>query len=55
MEQYLKKGYFGEGSMKPKVEACIDFVRENGGIAAIGNINKALDVVKLKECTVITR
>jgi len=55
MEQYLKKGYFGEGSMKPKVEACIDFVRENGGIAAIGNINKALDVVKLKNCTVITR
>jgi len=55
MEQYLKEGYFGEGSMKPKVEACIDFVRESEGIAVIGNINKALDVVKLKECTVITR
>jgi len=55
MEQYLKKGYFGEGSMKPKVEACIDFVKESGGIAAIGNINKALDVVKLKNCTVITK
>jgi len=55
MEQYLKEGYFGEGSMKPKVEACIDFVRETEGIAVIGNINKALDVVKLKECTVITR
>ena len=55
MEQYLKEGYFGEGSMKPKVEACIDFVRESEGIAVIGNINKALDVVKLKDCTVITR
>ncbi|MFP3215306.1 MAG: hypothetical protein RXR32_02025, partial [Candidatus Micrarchaeota archaeon] len=55
MEQYLKKGYFGEGSMKPKVEACINFVKESGGIAAIGNINKALDVVKLKNCTVITK
>jgi len=55
MEQYLKKGHFGEGSMKPKVEACIDFVKESGGIAAIGNINKALDVVKLKNCTVITK
>jgi len=55
MEQYLKEGYFGEGSMKPKVEACIDFVRETEGIAVIGNINKALDVVKLKDCTVITR
>jgi len=54
MEQYLKEGYFGEGSMKPKVEACIDFVRESEGIAVIGNINKALDVVKLKDCTVIT-
>ncbi|MFP3215287.1 MAG: carbamate kinase, partial [Candidatus Micrarchaeota archaeon] len=30
MEQYLKKGYFGEGSMKPKVEACINFVKESG-------------------------
>jgi Carbamate kinase len=55
MEQYLKKGYFGEGSMKPKVEACINFVKESGGIAAIGNINKALDVVKLKNCTAITK
>jgi len=55
MEQYLKKGYFGEGSMKPKVEACINFVKESGGIAAIGNINKALDVVKLKNCTLITK
>ena len=55
MEQYLKKDYFGEGSMKPKVEACINFVKESGGIAAIGNINKALDVVKLKNCTLITK
>jgi len=42
MEQYLKEGYFGEGSMKPKVEACIDFVRETEGIAVIGNIKQGI-------------
>ncbi len=53
MLKYLKEGHFEEGSMKPKVEACIDFVKKNRGIAAIGNIKKADKVIKLEECTVI--
>lgn len=30
-EGYLKEGQFGEGSMKPKVEAGINFVKATGG------------------------
>lgn len=33
-EKYLKEGYFGEGSMAPKVEACIAYIK-NGGKRAI--------------------
>jgi len=33
-KEYLKQGMFGEGSMAPKVEACIKFL-ENGGKKAI--------------------
>lgn len=34
MAEYLDDGAFGEGSMRPKVEACINFIR-NGGKQAI--------------------
>ncbi|MGB9732955.1 MAG: carbamate kinase [Candidatus Micrarchaeia archaeon] len=53
MRKYLKKGQFGDGSMKPKVEACIDFVEKSKGIAAIGNLSKARDVARFRNCTVI--
>jgi len=33
-KEYLKAGYFGEGSMAPKIEACISYI-ENGGKRAI--------------------
>jgi len=33
-EQYLKQGIFGEGNMAPKIEACINFIK-NGGLKAI--------------------
>ncbi len=32
--QYMEEGHFAPGSMKPKIEACIDFI-ENGGKQAI--------------------
>lgn len=54
MEAYLSGGSFEEGSMKPKVEACIDFVKHTGKSAVIGNISKAEDVVSLRHCTLIT-
>ncbi len=33
-EKYLSEGFFGEGNMAPKVEACINFLK-NGGKKAI--------------------
>jgi carbamate kinase len=52
-QKLMDAGEFGEGDMRPKVEACIKFARETGGIATIGNISKAEAVVRLEGCTVI--
>lgn len=35
-----------DGSMRPKVEAAIDFVRAGGGVAAIGRLEDALEVLQ---------
>ncbi len=45
-ERHLANGEFAEGSMKPKVEACAEFVKRGGKkavICSIGNIGKALE------------
>jgi carbamate kinase len=45
LEGYAKKGYFARGSMAPKVEAAIRFLR-NGGkravIASLGDLGRAI-------------
>ena len=45
LEYFKKYGYFAEGSMLPKVEACIRFARYGGSgiITNIENISAALD------------
>lgn len=41
-EKYIKEGQFAKGSMLPKVEACMDFVRKsNGAKALITSLEKA--------------
>ncbi|MEK6852746.1 MAG: carbamate kinase, partial [Nanoarchaeota archaeon] len=43
--QFLKQGHFGEGSMKPKVEAAINFLSSGGKkviITSPQNVEKAL-------------
>lgn len=52
-DAYMKKGSFEEGSMKPKVQACINFVRATGKIGAIGNISKISEVISLKSTVVL--
>lgn len=52
-ERYLREGHFEEGSMKPKVEACIEFVRKRHGAAAIGNIAKIEEVISLRSTVVL--
>ncbi len=45
-QQYLEEGHFAPGSMKPKIEACIDFIKKGGQMAIITdppNITRALN------------
>jgi len=52
-ENYLKEGQFGEGSMKPKVEAGINFVKAGGKKTIITALNKALEALEEKAGTII--
>jgi carbamate kinase len=54
LREHLKKGQFEEGSMKPKVESCIDFVESTRKIAVIGNISNPKGVISLRQSTMIT-
>lgn len=54
MERYLKEGQFEEGSMKPKVEACVDFARATGREGIIGNIGSLKAHANFERATVVT-
>ncbi len=54
-EKYLSEGQFGEGSMKPKVEAAIGFVRSGWGKrAVIASLEKAPQAMRNESGTLIT-
>ena len=46
MESYLLQGEFLEGSMKPKVQAAIDFVKKGGKKAIIANLYDLLPAME---------
>ncbi len=52
-ENYVKAGQFGEGSMKPKVEAGIRFIRAGGRRTIITALNKALEALEGRAGTII--
>lgn len=53
---YMKTGEFKEGSMLPKIEACLTFVeKRRGGQALITSLSKASDALLGKTGTVISR
>lgn len=53
-ERYIKEGQFAKGSMLPKVEACMDFVRKsNGAKALITSLEKAAIALKGQTGTII--
>lgn len=55
MNKYLKNGQFAEGSMKPKVEAAIKFVKEKKNRKAIiTSLDKVEEAIKGKAGTVIS-
>ena len=54
MEQYLKEGHFAKGSMYPKVEATINFVKSGKNkTAIIASLDNAKEAFKLKAGTII--
>ena len=53
--QYVEEGHFAPGSMLPKVQACMKFVRANPGKKAIiTSLDKAIEALEGKTGTVIT-
>lgn len=52
-EHYLKEGQFGQGSMQPKVEAGIGFIKAGGGKTIITALNKVSEALAEKAGTII--
>ncbi|HAZ31109.1 MAG TPA: carbamate kinase, partial [Dehalococcoidia bacterium] len=52
-ENYMMEGQFGEGSMKPKVEAGINFVKAGGEKTIITSLHKAVEALGEKAGTII--
>ena len=44
--RYLAQGQFPPGSMGPKVEAALEFVRSGGGLAVITSAARFMDAVQ---------
>lgn len=54
-EKYLEEGQFGKGSMAPKIEAAIRFVRSGWGkFAVIASLEKAPEAMQNESGTLIT-
>lgn len=55
LKTYLDEGEFAEGSMKPKVEAAVEFVKNGGKKAIIADLNNLLPAIEGKAGTHTTR
>ena len=54
--KFIEEGHFAKGSMLPKVEACIDFVKSSTtGTALITSLEKAKEALHGKTGTIITK
>lgn len=53
-EAYLEEGHFAWGSMKPKMKAGIEFVRQGGEKAVITSLDKVLEALDGNTGTIIT-
>ena len=54
-KKLLKEGQFLEGSMKPKIQAQIDFLESGGEIGIITSLDSALAALKGKAGTIISK
>ena len=54
--KYINENQFAKGSMLPKIEACIDFVKNDSSkVAIIGSLERASDAIKGLSGTVISK
>ena len=53
-KRYLKEGHFKEGSMKPKIEASLNFLKSGGKKVIITNVSSLKKALKNKSGTIIT-
>lgn len=53
-KKYLEEGHFGEGSMKPKIDACLGFLKSGGNKCIISLPENASDAMENKAGTLIT-
>jgi carbamate kinase len=53
-ETYLKEGHFAAGSMLPKIEAALNFLKKGGKKVIITKINKLKEAINGKNGTTIT-
>ena len=53
MAKYLEEGHFAKGSMYPKVQAVLNFLKDNNKSAVIASLDNAKDAFKLKAGTII--
>ena len=54
-KEYIKKEEFAKGSMLPKIEACLEFVKGSSKKAIIGSLEKAHEAIKGISGTVIKK
>jgi len=54
-KRYLKEGQFGVGSMRPKIEAAVEFLKAGGGKVVITSTDKIIQALDGKTGTHITR
>ncbi len=54
-EKYIAEGQFAPGSMLPKVESCMEFVKGGTGTALITSLARAADALEGKTGTVIEK
>ena len=51
--KYLEEGHFAKGSMYPKVQAVLNFLKDNNKTAVIASLDNAKDAFKLKAGTIV--
>ena len=53
-EKWTAEGHFAPGSMRPKVESCIEFLRKGGHSAIITDSEHLAEALEGKHGTTIT-